>query len=57
MRRSHQSKGAGMKWIPSGFQFDVVEFTLLDLLKLALGRELKSGALIARCTIRARGQE
>jgi hypothetical protein len=46
-----------MKWIPSGFKFDVVEFTLFDLLKLALGRELKSGALIARCAIRARGKE
>ena len=43
-----------MKWIPHGFHNDIVEFTWLDLLKLALGRELKDGALIAK---RARGQE
>ena len=43
-----------MKWIPHGFRSDIVEFTWLDLLKLALGRELKDGALIAK---RARGQE
>ena len=40
-----------MKWIPSGFGCDVVEFTWFDLFKLALGRKLKEGALIA---IRAR---
>ena len=42
-----------MKWTPSGFRYDVVEFTWLDLLKLALGKKLKDGALVA---IRARGQ-
>lgn len=41
-----------MKWTPSGFGHDVVEFTWLDLLKLALGKKLKDGALVA---IRARG--
>ena len=30
-----------MKWTPSGFGCDVVEFTWLDLLKLALGKKLK----------------
>lgn len=41
-----------MKWIPHGFRYDTVEFTWLDLLKLAFGKELKDGALIAK---RARG--
>ena len=36
-----------MKWTPSGFRSDVVEFTWLDLLKLALGKKLKNGALVA----------
>ena len=42
-----------MKWTPSGFKSDVVEFTWLDLLKMLIGKELKDGALIAR---RARGK-
>jgi hypothetical protein len=37
-----------MKFIPHAFRSDTVEFTWLDLLKLALGRELKAGALVAR---------
>lgn len=37
-----------MKFIPNPFRSDTVEFTWLDLLKLACGRELKCGALIAR---------
>jgi hypothetical protein len=37
-----------MKFTPNPFLSDTVEFTLLDLLKLACGRELKCGALIAR---------
>ena len=36
-----------MKWIPHGFRSDVVEFTWLDILKLALGKKLQDGALIA----------
>ena len=36
-----------MKWIPSPFKSDVVEFTLLDLIKLAFGCVLKDSALIA----------
>ena len=36
-----------MKWTPSGFRHDVVEVTWLDLLKLALGKKLKDGALVA----------
>jgi hypothetical protein len=43
-----------MKFIPNTFLSDTVEFTLLDLLKIAFGRELKCGALIARRV--ARGQ-
>ena len=37
-----------MKWTPSPFKSDVVEFTWLDLLRLALGMELRDSALIAR---------
>ena len=37
-----------MNWTPSLHDCDVVEFTWLDLLKLALGRSLKDSALIAR---------
>jgi hypothetical protein len=37
-----------MKWIPSPFKSDVVEFTWLDLLRLALGMELRDSALVAR---------
>ena len=37
-----------MKFIPNTFLSDIVEFTLFDLLKIACGRELKCGALIAR---------
>jgi hypothetical protein len=36
-----------MKWTPHGFRSDVVEFTWLDLFKLALGKVVKDGALIA----------
>jgi len=36
-----------MKWTPSGFRYDVVEFTWLDLFKLMLGKKLKDGALVA----------
>ena len=36
-----------MKWIPHGFRSDVVEFTWLDLVKLAFGKVIKDGALIA----------
>lgn len=36
-----------MKLTVSPFRYDVVEFSLLDLIKLALGKRLKSGALIA----------
>jgi hypothetical protein len=41
-----------MKWIPNPFKSDIVEFTWLDLLRMALGKELRDSALIAR---RARG--
>jgi len=41
-----------MKWTPSGFKSDIVEFTWLDLLLMAFGKELRDSALIAR---RARG--
>lgn len=37
-----------MKWIPDPFRSDVVELTWWDLLRLALGREVKDSALIAR---------
>lgn len=37
-----------MKFTPNPFRSDTVEFTWLDLLKLACGCELKCGALIAR---------
>ena len=37
-----------MNWTPSMHDCDVVEFTWLDLLKLALGWSLKDAALIAR---------
>ena len=37
-----------MKFTSNPFHSDVVEFTLLDLLKIAFGRELKCGSLIAR---------
>ena len=43
-----------MKWTPSGFGHDQVEFTWLDLFKMMIGKELKNGALVAK---RARGQE
>jgi hypothetical protein len=43
-----------MKFTPNPFHSDVVEFTLLDLLKIACGRELTCGALIARL---ARGND
>ena len=36
-----------MKWTPNPFTSDVVEFTWLDLFKLALGKKLKDGALVA----------
>ena len=36
-----------MKWTPHPFTSDVVEFTWLDLLKIAFGFEVKDGALIA----------
>ena len=42
-----------MKWTPSGFGHDQVEFTWLDLFKMIIGKELKNGALVAK---RARGQ-
>ena len=48
-----EHKGAIMKWTPSGFGHDQVEFTWLDLFKMMLGKELKNGALVAK---RARGQ-
>jgi hypothetical protein len=37
-----------MKWTPHGFRSDEVELTWIDLLKLALGMEIRDGALIAR---------
>lgn len=37
-----------MKFTPHPFRSDIVEFTWLDLLKLMLGEELTSVALIAR---------
>lgn len=36
-----------MKWIPRPFKSDLVEFTLIDLIKLAFGCVLKDSALIA----------
>lgn len=36
-----------MKWTPNPLQSDIVEFTWLDLLMLALGMTVKDGALIA----------
>jgi hypothetical protein len=36
-----------MNWKPSPFKYDVVEFTWLDLLKLALGKAIKDSALVA----------
>ena len=38
-----------MKWKPSPFKSDIVEFTWLDLIKLACGKVLKDSALIAFC--------
>ena len=37
-----------MNWTPSPFKSDVVEFSWLDLLRLALGMELRDGALTVR---------
>ena len=37
-----------MKWTPSGYGHDKVEFTLLDLFKMMIGKELKNGALVAK---------
>ena len=37
-----------MKFVQNAFRSDVVYFTWKDLLKLALGREISSGALIAK---------
>ena len=37
-----------MKWTPSGFGHDQVEFTWLDLFKMMIGKELKNGALVAK---------
>lgn len=36
-----------MKWTTHAFRSDVVEFTWLDLIKLAFGKVLKDKALIA----------
>jgi hypothetical protein len=41
-----------MKWTPNPFKSDVVEFTWFDLLRMAFGKELRDGALIARRTRR-----
>jgi len=41
-----------MKWTPNPLKSDIVEFTWLDLLRMAFGKELCDGALIAR---KARG--
>lgn len=37
-----------MKWHPHPFRSDVVTFTWKDLVKLALGKVVQDGALIAR---------
>ena len=37
-----------MKFISNPFRSDIVEFTWFDLLRLAFGKELRDGALIAR---------
>lgn len=42
-----------MKWTPHPFKSDIVEFTLLDLLKLAFGKTLRDSALEARMVIRS----
>ena len=42
-----------MKFTSNPFKGDIVEFTWFDLLRLALGKELRDSALIARL---ARGQ-
>ena len=42
-----------MKFISHPFKSDIVEFTWFDLLRLAFGKELRDGALIAH---RARRQ-
>jgi hypothetical protein len=37
-----------MKWTPHPLKSDIVEFTWLDLLRMAFGKELRDSALIAR---------
>jgi hypothetical protein len=41
-----------MKWTSHPFKSDIVEFTWLDLLRMAFGKELRDSALTARRTRR-----